>query len=150
VPAPASRVKVRTGADNLFGPCVLRSTALATERIERRLAAILAADVAGYSRLMGADESGTGHPVRTTGDGFLVEFSGAVDAPCCATETRAGRAEVQCSRGKRARHTAMPTGSPRGLRGAVAPFLNIMLAGCCAAPVVLRMRELRCIRSLLS
>ena len=37
----------------------LGSTALATERVERRLAAILAADVAGYSRLMGADEEGT-------------------------------------------------------------------------------------------
>jgi adenylate cyclase len=35
------------------------STALATERVERRLAAILAADVVGYSRLMGADEEGT-------------------------------------------------------------------------------------------
>jgi adenylate cyclase len=35
------------------------STALATERVERRLAAILAADIAGYSRLIGADEEGT-------------------------------------------------------------------------------------------
>jgi len=63
---------------------------LATERVERRLAAILAADVAGYSRLMGADEEGTlaqlkahrrevidpkigehkGRIVKTTGDGF--------------------------------------------------------------------------------
>ena len=40
-------------------PMRLGSTALATERLERRLAAILAADVAGYSRLMGADEEGT-------------------------------------------------------------------------------------------
>ena len=68
----------------------LGSTALATERVERRLAAILAADVAGYSRLMGADEEGTlaqlkahrrevidpkigehkGRIVKTTGDGF--------------------------------------------------------------------------------
>ena len=65
------------------------------ERIQRRLAAILAADVAGYSRLMGADELGTlealkayrrevidpaiadhrGRIVKTTGDGMLVEFA---------------------------------------------------------------------------
>jgi adenylate cyclase len=75
----------------------------------RRLAAILAADVAGYSRLMGADEGGTlqafktiraelydptiaahhGRLVKTTGDGFLVEFSSVVDALCCATDFQA-------------------------------------------------------------
>ena len=69
-----------------------------TARVERRLAAILAADVAGYSRLMGADEEGTlaalkacrrelidpkiaehrGRMVKTTGDGALVEFASAV------------------------------------------------------------------------
>ena len=68
------------------------------ERVQRRLAAILAADVAGYSRLMGADEVGTltalkalrrelvdpaiaehnGRIVKTTGDGMLVEFASAV------------------------------------------------------------------------
>jgi adenylate cyclase len=79
----------------------------------RRLAAILAADVAGYSRLMGADEGGTlrqlkairselidpmiathnGRLVKTTGDGLLVEFSSVVDALLCATEMQAGMAE---------------------------------------------------------
>ena len=74
--------------------------------VERRLAAILAADVAGYSRLMGADEEGTldrlktlrrelfdpkftehrGRLVKTTGDGLLVEFSSVVDALRCAVE----------------------------------------------------------------
>ena len=79
----------------------------------RRLAAILAADVAGYSRLIGADESGTlqalkairaelidptiaahnGRLVKTTGDGLLVEFDSVVDALRCATEAQAGMAE---------------------------------------------------------
>ena len=75
----------------------------------RRLAAILAADVAGYSRLIGADETGTlqafklmraqlfepmvarhnGRLVKTTGDGFLVEFRSVVDALRCAVEVQA-------------------------------------------------------------
>jgi adenylate cyclase len=79
----------------------------------RRLAAILAADVAGYSRLIGADESGTlrrlkairdelidptlaehhGRLVKTTGDGLLVAFSSVVDALRSASEIQAGMVE---------------------------------------------------------
>ena len=83
----------------------------------RRLAAILAADVAGYSRLIGADVGGTlqalkairaelidptiaahnGRLVKTTGDGLLVEFSSVVDALRCATEVQAGMVERNAS-----------------------------------------------------
>jgi TolB-like protein/class 3 adenylate cyclase len=79
----------------------------------RRLAAILAADVAGYSRLIGADEEGTlerlkairaelidpkisehrGRIVKTTGDGLLVEFASVVDALRCGTEWQRGMAD---------------------------------------------------------
>jgi adenylate cyclase len=82
------------------------------ERVERRLAAILAADVAGYSRLMGADEEGThervrahlaelvepkirehrGRTVKNTGDGLLAEFPSVVDAVRCAAEVQRGMA----------------------------------------------------------
>jgi adenylate cyclase len=83
------------------------------ERIERKLAAILAADVAGYSRLMGADEESTlarlkacrgelidpkiaehrGRVVKTTGDGILIEFPSVVDAVRCAMDVQRGMAE---------------------------------------------------------
>jgi adenylate cyclase len=79
----------------------------------RRLTAILAADVAGYSRLMGVEEEGTherlkahlgelvdpkikehrGRVVKTTGDGFLAEFASVVDAVRCAVEVQRGMAE---------------------------------------------------------
>jgi TolB-like protein len=83
---------------------------MAEGRVERRLAAILAADVAGYSRLMGLDEEGTlsrlnthrrqllepkiadhrGRIVKRTGDGILVEFASVVDAARCAIEIQHG------------------------------------------------------------
>jgi adenylate cyclase len=82
-------------------------------RVERRLAAILAGDVVGYSRLMGADEEGTlarlnahrreflepttaehrGRIVKRTGDGVLVEFASAVDATRCAIAQQRGMAQ---------------------------------------------------------
>ena len=78
--------------------------------MERKLAAILAADVVGYSRLMGADEVGTlralkahrrelidpaiaahrGRIVKTTGDGLLADFASVVDAVACAVTVQRG------------------------------------------------------------
>jgi len=86
---------------------------MAEQRAERRLSAILAGDVAGYSRLMGADEEGTlarlnahrreflepkvaehrGRVVKRTGDGILIEFASAVDAVRFATEAQRGMSE---------------------------------------------------------
>ena len=83
---------------------------MASEQVKRRLAAILAADVAGYSRLMGVDEEGTvarlktlrrelidpkikehrGRIVRSTGDGALIDFPSVVDAVRCAVEVQQG------------------------------------------------------------
>src|SRR5690349_19065899 len=79
---------------------------MSQERLQRRLAAILSADVVGYSRLMGLDEAGTllrlnvlrrelidptvaaysGRIVKLMGDGTLMEFASAVDAVACAIE----------------------------------------------------------------
>src|SRR5215472_15464212 len=104
----AARVRlisiISSAADLPVGPAGEMSEA----RVERRLAAILAVDVAGYSRLMGADEEGTlpalravrreladpkiaehrGRIVKTTGDGLLAEFASVVDAVRCAVEVQ--------------------------------------------------------------
>ncbi len=83
------------------------------DRVDRRLAAIMSGDIAGYSRLMGADEEGTlrqlkshrrelvdpkitehrGRIVKTTGDGMLVEFVSVVDAVRCAVDIQRGMVE---------------------------------------------------------
>jgi adenylate cyclase len=95
------------GAWNWVAP---RRRAVQSERVERRLAAILAADVVGYSRLMGQDEAGTlarlqtlrrelidleitehkGRVVKTTGDGILIEFPSVVEAVACAVAMQRG------------------------------------------------------------
>src|SRR5271170_3067752 len=86
---------------------------MASEHVERKLAAIVAADVAGYSRLMAADEEGTlarlkahrkalidpkiaehsGRIIKTTGDGMLIEFASVVDAVRCVVEIQRGMLE---------------------------------------------------------
>ena len=90
---------------------------MTTTAATRRLAAILAADVVGYSRLMGADEEGThrrfkahlaelidpkirehyGRIVKTTGDGVLAEFASVVDAVRCAGEIQRAMARTWAS-----------------------------------------------------
>lgn len=90
---------------------------MSERRVERRLAAILAADVVGYSRLMGQDEVGPlvrlrthrrelidpkivehkGRIVKTTGDGILVEFASVVEAVACAVAVQRGIAERETS-----------------------------------------------------
>ena len=93
-----------------FRGTTLRELTVEEQRVQRRLAAILAADVAGYSLLTGADEEGTiarlralrrelidpaiaehrGRIVKTTGDGILIEFASVVDAVRCAVEVQRG------------------------------------------------------------
>jgi TolB-like protein/class 3 adenylate cyclase/Tfp pilus assembly protein PilF len=90
---------------------------MAAPRVDRRLAAIMAVDVVGYSRLIGADEAGTlgrvkahrvqfvepliaehkGRVVKRTGDGALVEFASAVDAVECAVAIQRGMAEREAA-----------------------------------------------------
>jgi class 3 adenylate cyclase len=97
--------------------------------VERRLAAILAADVASYSRLMGVDEEGTherlkahigqlvnpkikehrGRTVKNTGDGLLAEFSSVVDAMRCAALSNCSERWVTAMR-KQPRTNASPSG----------------------------------------
>src|SRR5205823_5823852 len=104
--------RVRIDRESAALPWAIREADLRRERVERRLA-ILAADVAGYSRLMGLDEAGTlarlkalrrelldpriaehkGRVVKTTGDGLLVEFPSVVDAVACAVAMQQAMAE---------------------------------------------------------
>ena len=99
---------------------------MAAERVQRRLAAILAADVVGYSRLVGKDEEGTiarlkalreelidpciarhqGRIFKTTGDGILVEFPSVVDAVRCAVEVQQAMAarEAEIPEGEKIRY----------------------------------------------
>ncbi len=92
--------------------------------VQRRLAAIFAADVAGYSRLMGEDEEGTlatltahikeliepciaehrGRVVKTTGDGLLAEFASVVDAVKCAVAFQEGMAKRNADNWNRFKH----------------------------------------------
>ena len=91
---------------SLFEGQAVRSASAPRQQVERQLVAIVAADIAEYSRLMGADEEGTlaklkacrreliepgigrhnGRIVKTTGDGFLIEFSSPVEAVRYAVE----------------------------------------------------------------
>ena len=110
---------------------------MTAERAERRLAAIMAADVAGYSRLMGVDEQGTlhdfkahcrelidpaiaahiGRPIKTTGDGLLVEFASVVEAVACALDIQQGMSE---------RNAAVP--EPRRMRFRIGINLGDVIA----------------------
>ena len=90
---------------------------MASKRIERRLTAILAADVDGYSRLTGLDEEGThvqlqdhlrtlvdpkiaehrGRVVKNTGDGMLAEFNSVADAMRCALDVQRGMVDLNAN-----------------------------------------------------
>jgi len=118
--ACAARLLIYSWTAALRGKRGIWETKLGEDRVERRLAAILAGDIAGYSRLMSVDEEGTlralkshrkelvdpkiaehrGRIVKTTGDGMLVEFVSVVDAVRCA---------VDIARGMRERNAGIPT-----------------------------------------
>ncbi len=120
--------------------------------VQRRLAAILAADVAGYSRLMGEDEEGTlaaltahrteliepciaehrGRVVSTTGDGLLAEFASVVDAVSCAVAFQEGVAGAGASS---AAAPAMREASDSG-PVVVITWLGRWLAWSSAAPII--------------
>jgi adenylate cyclase len=102
--------------------------------VERRLAAVLAADVVGYSRLMGRDEEGTlahlkslreklvdpaiaahrGRIVKTTRDGMLVEFASAVDAARCCVYVQSKMADQNASVPQDRRYLRKSTGNVCG------------------------------------
>jgi class 3 adenylate cyclase len=102
------------------------------DQVDRRLAAILAADVVGYSRLMGADEEGTherlrthfrelidpkieehrGRVVKNTGDGLLAEFASVVDAVRRAVEVRRGMIDRELDIPRGASHPVSHRGKP--------------------------------------
>ena len=118
-PPPGAQTEgsVNQGGSNSTGRSPPGRKHLSGERVERRLTAILAADVAGYSRLMGLDEAGTlarlrghrrelidpkiaehrGRIVKTTGDGILIEFPSVVEAVACAVAVQRGMAERNVS-----------------------------------------------------
>jgi TolB-like protein/class 3 adenylate cyclase len=116
-PPPGEQTKGRSIRRLEFSTVASGEVFLSGERVERRLTAILAADVAGYSRLMGLDEAGTlarlrahrrelidpkitehkGRIVKTTGDGILVEFPSVVEAVACAVAVQRGMADRNVS-----------------------------------------------------
>ena len=123
---------------------------MAIERVERRLTAIFAGDIAGYSRLMGADEEGTlarintlrreyldhkiaehrGRVVKRTGDGILIEFASAVDAARCAVEMQHGMGERNAPVSPDKRIICQPRQRPTrtGVRNEVDDRLKVRVA----------------------
>jgi len=123
---------------------------MAEQHVERRLAAVLAADVVGYSRLMASDEEGTlarfnvlrrqfleptiaehrGRIVKRTGDGLLIEFGSAIDATRCAVQTQ------QASLSRKEISSAMASTLPRASKASRSPGafqFQRMLGGRCRA-----------------
>jgi class 3 adenylate cyclase len=119
--------------------------------MERRLTAILAADVVGFGRLMEADEAGTlaalkarrktilepllakhhGRLVKLMGDGVLAEFASAVNAVACAVELQSRMAAANGDAApERATSMAMGSTSPRGWRRWPSPAASMLPAPC--------------------